>query len=422
MARRIKADRRRGVKTPLDRIALVVARPLPYLYLAREVFSGAGIPYEALDTLPLAAEPYAAAVDVVLEAVSANFTRRSMMALLRSPHFRFQSRRRRCRSRVRGRTRHRDGGAALPRRPRSAARAGRDVDRRRTSRRACRARHRHDACTARRSPGRWSIRPGCCNRSSRPTTASTTIAAAAPARRWSRHSKDSSRHIGRHDPSATGTVTELSAAIRRWIGSQTFDVATTRGGVRILDAQSARFADLDDVQILGLVEGEWPERQRRNVFYPAIARGPARTVAARARRRRRGARSRSRRARGVSRSDRLAAARTRLSTFALESEAVVEPSTFLDDVPSFGLRTERDAADDDARVFEYEVLADDPSRRPARDGRRRARAQRRARPQALRRRGRAWVLPRVSVSRLERYMKCPFQFYVSNVLQVGGAT
>jgi hypothetical protein len=30
----------------------------------------------------------------------------------------------------------------------------------------------------------------------------------------------------------------------------------------------------------------------------------------------------------------------------------------------------------------------------------------------------AWVLPRVSVSRLERYMKCPFQFYVANVLQV----
>jgi len=26
--------------------------------------------------------------------------------------------------------------------------------------------------------------------------------------------------------------------------------------------------------------------------------------------------------------------------------------------------------------------------------------------------------PRVSVSRLERYMKCPFQFYVGNVLQV----
>ena len=150
VARRIKADRRRGVKPPLDRIALVVARPLPYLYLAREVFSGAGIPYEALDTLPLAAEPYAAAVDVVLEAVSANFTRRSMMALLRSPHFRFQGD---------GADVDRASVAAL-----DIAMAeqrylgGLDrlrtlvgyVDRRRTSRRACRARHRHDACAARR--------------------------------------------------------------------------------------------------------------------------------------------------------------------------------------------------------------------------------------------------------------------------------
>ena len=52
----------------------MVARPLPYLYLAREVFDGADLPFEALDTLPLAAEPYAAAVDVVLECAAANFT------------------------------------------------------------------------------------------------------------------------------------------------------------------------------------------------------------------------------------------------------------------------------------------------------------------------------------------------------------
>ena len=37
---------------------------------------------------------------------------------------------------------------------------------------------------------------------------------------------------------------------------------------------------------------------------------------------------------------------------------------------------------------------------------------------AFRRRSRAWTLPRVSVSRLERYLNCPFQFYVANVLQV----
>ena len=116
------------------------------------------------------------------------------------------------------------------------------------------------------------------------------------------------------------------------------------------------------MQILGLVEGEWPERQRRNVFYPRslVAQlepsRPERVALDEERDHVRAARAAFRDLIG------LAGARTRLSTFALESESVVEPSTFLEDVPSFGLRTERAAADDDARVFEYEVLADDPLR------------------------------------------------------------
>ena len=90
MARRVKADRRRrsAVRHASGSwwrgrcpISISRARCLP----ART------FPFEALDTLPLAAEPYAAAVDVVLECAAANFTRRAMMALLRSPHFRFDS-------------------------------------------------------------------------------------------------------------------------------------------------------------------------------------------------------------------------------------------------------------------------------------------------------------------------------------------
>src|SRR6185503_6721317 len=49
----------------------------------------AGIPYQAFDTLPLAAEPTAAALDLILDAVASNFTRASLVALLRSPHFAF---------------------------------------------------------------------------------------------------------------------------------------------------------------------------------------------------------------------------------------------------------------------------------------------------------------------------------------------
>ena len=66
----------------LDRRAVVFKRPLPYVYLARDVFADAGIPYQTFDALPLAAEPYAAALDLVFEFVTSNFTREPVVALL----------------------------------------------------------------------------------------------------------------------------------------------------------------------------------------------------------------------------------------------------------------------------------------------------------------------------------------------------
>ena len=69
-----------------DRLAIVFQRPLPYVYLARHVFGAARMPYQAFDALPLAAEPYASTLDLVLSAVTADFTRGDTVALLRSPH------------------------------------------------------------------------------------------------------------------------------------------------------------------------------------------------------------------------------------------------------------------------------------------------------------------------------------------------
>ena len=70
-------------------MALVVRRPLPYVYLAREVFRSAGIPSQMFDALPLASEPYAAALDLVIGFVRGNCGRGPAIALLRSPHFHF---------------------------------------------------------------------------------------------------------------------------------------------------------------------------------------------------------------------------------------------------------------------------------------------------------------------------------------------
>ena len=59
--------------------------------------------------------------------------------------------------------------------------------------------------------------------------------------------------------------------IRRWIEDATFSPPSGDRGLHLLDAQAARFGDFDDVTLVGLIEGEWPERTRRNIFYaPSI--------------------------------------------------------------------------------------------------------------------------------------------------------
>src|SRR5262249_7670477 len=89
VARQVKADEAAGKAVNLTRTAVVFKQPLPYLYAAAEVFRSARIPFQASDAMPLAAEPTAAALDLVLDAVASDFTRGTLVALLRSPHFVF---------------------------------------------------------------------------------------------------------------------------------------------------------------------------------------------------------------------------------------------------------------------------------------------------------------------------------------------
>ena len=82
-------------------IALVHQRPLPYLYLARQVLGAYDVSWQAVDALPLAAEPWAAAVDVVLTFAASDASRAAGVALLSTPLLRFDVRCRRRRRSMR---------------------------------------------------------------------------------------------------------------------------------------------------------------------------------------------------------------------------------------------------------------------------------------------------------------------------------
>jgi RecB family exonuclease len=438
VARRVKHQHRDATTTRLNRMAVVVRRPLPYLYLARDVFADAGIPFETLDTLPLAAEPYAAAVDLALEAVATDFTRDSLLALLRSPHFDF------------GHEARESTALAACDLALSEARYLGGLMRLQTL---------LEAWTAIGAPGTREER-----RRQLALPALGPIVEAAVALqpladrqpmtaqistllRWlhrydrppadadgtrSRRQRVRATVVGalsalghayeRHDVAARGDVANLSAAMRRWLGSQTFAAQMGEPGLQIVDAQSARYGDFEDVQIVGVIDGEWPDRPRRNVLYPPSLLAllePLPAVADPYQRER----------------DALAGARAafrdlvfsagshvRLSTFALENDAVVEPSVLLDDVAGFALA--RQAAPDlPLRVTKSEALALQPfcidalpngvrewgSVRLATDSRAADRLQGYAGP---------WRLPRVSISRLELYLNCPFKFFAAQVLKL----
>ena len=258
-------------------VAVVFKRPFLILYLAPETLGACGVPYEASDALPLAAEPTAAAVDLVLELVETNFVRSAIVALLRSPHFRFPA-----------------AGNDLTREAISALDAA-----------LSEARYLGELAyleaLAERSAGGGAWRrcsgAGCRRHAGRELASLLAPARASQQLRvvlsflaaHLRPLDDSDPFISRerrgraavvdlltalagaqeahHDP--PWTIDDLSAAVRRWIGEETFTPQTAGTGVQLLDDQAARYGAFDHCAIVGLVEHEWPDRPRPNIFYPA---------------------------------------------------------------------------------------------------------------------------------------------------------
>ncbi len=433
VARRLKSDRRdtsRDGAEPrdLDRVAVVYKQPLPYLYLAHEVFGSAGIPYQTADTMPLAAEPFSAALDLVLDFVASSFTRASMVALLRSPHFLLG-----------------DGGA---------------IDRKSIStldRALSEARYLgefdslvHLVTTWRSDPARVDALPALMAaakaaeqllplRQPAPTSIQIECLLSFIGAHDADNGKEScgktfdarekrvrqaifatlralataSRAYGDVPVDAEG----LAAIVRRAIEDQTFDsrADAPQVGVQLIDDQAARYGDFDEVTVVGLIEGEWPDQPRRNIFYPPTLLNALGWPSEKDR-------QDAAEARFI---DLLASATRRvyLSTITLDEDVLVEPSLLLEDVPRAMLSTIACDGFPAGRIFTEEALSIDPVETGPLEGEALGWAEMRlarSAPEDARFHGRteppsakAW-----SVSAIETYLGCPFKFFAQHVLRL----
>ena len=267
-----------------QRHAIVFQRPLPYLYLAAQVLTDARVPYQAFDAVPLASEPYAAALDVVVTAARTAGTRDAAVALLRSRLLR-----------------HALNGEDVT--PADAS----VLDRVLTERRAV-----GDATTFPAEVEAYFRGAGQRRLELKPPALRAAQAAAGAAVELSPFRDPGSpmgarvraitnflrQHEAPAGPGLTdslrqrrarsavlGTLDELAdaldrytppgpardddptAAVRHAIESRLFTPSRGGEGIHLVDAVAARFGDFDHVHLVGLVETDWPERTRRNLFY-----------------------------------------------------------------------------------------------------------------------------------------------------------
>ena len=350
----------------IEDVLVVYERPLPYVYLAQRLLGDAGVPFTIADALPLAAEPYAAAVDLLFEAVLSHLEAEPLLGLLESPWFAWRPDGRAVRPRdvAAFRTWLRDRGfrggwdafagladaatheadAASP----SFARRARALDVARLVVSGLAPFDREDRLTAHvarlatllrertSSAGPpVDVRDGARGRRGDRRGVEATSAEDAAASRAARARgailallDELHEAYARHGDRVLsfGDVVPL---VRRAIEEHTFTPVAGVSGVRLTDARSARYASASTVWLVGVVEGEWPTPTRRSVFYPSsllaevgFPREQDRVPAARA---------------AFHDLLALAADRVAVSAFQLEEDAIVRPSVLLDDLDALAL-------------------------------------------------------------------------------------
>jgi RecB family exonuclease len=424
----VRAIRHRAEATGgvLEPTAVVFQRPLPYLYLAEQVLADAGVPFQAFDALPLASEPYAALLDLVLAMARTGGTREATVALLRSTLARFE---------VDGEPISLRDAAALDavlRERRASGEADTYVDEvtawfggRPTrdgfeSVRASRAARAARAVHATLAPFRFGTAA-----SRQVVTIAAFLRSHHPAASADDPAQERSRRaraailgvldsladaLARYDD-APRPHDAVTAAIHHAVESQTFAPRRGVSGVHLVDAVAARFGEFAHVHLVGLVETDWPERAPSSVLYTSGLLKPL------------GWPQSGEHAKAEQAAFRdllnLAGRTVRLHAFQLEGDSVVALSPILDAARRLPAREEAGVAR--RRIFSDELLTATPTIPPA-TGTAIANwlPARAARPPLSRPDYSGAVDPQAPqsyrVSRVDRYVECPFKYFAESVL------
>jgi RecB family exonuclease len=428
----------------LERTAVVYQRPLPYLYLARQVFGAHGVPWQAMDALPLAAEPYAAALDLVLTFVASGYTRNAGLALLRSPHFRIigdghdtpprPADIAACDTALReadylgGRERLAEIVSTWQRKHADSDASGPDAT-------AHEMRHTHPRHTAGSLRALMAMLAAAEALAPLEEEALPSAHLATLEQFLLRHERlpleedaIAQRHL-RAREAMLGTIRglqraflqhgerpgpfrDVAALVHRWLEGLTFNPRVGTSGVHLVDVPAAMFGRFARVAFVGVLEGEWPSASSRNIFYPSsLLRDlswPAeaeRRTAARA---------------TFEDLLHLASDEVMVSVCALENDSIVRPSPFVEDLASAGLDVQRHEPERERAMTSLTVPAME-SGSGAEEAMAWA-ALRAGRSDARGREYHGWtgaIPPRAySVTGIDRYLQCPFKYFAGSVLRL----
>ncbi len=424
--------------------ALVYRRPLPYLYVAQYALEAAGIPFQTSGTLPLAAEPGAATLDLLMDAALSGFTRAALVTLLRSPHVQVRGADGvgvaaadiaafdtwLARQRYLGTLEHLDQlivrGAAAARDEATALAHGGGGRRAEERRQEGVARAVAEALRPILAPLAMLLTdaPGATHVGALRTAWHACERAPEdddPCVSRTRRTRASiDMLLGRlestlraHDDMPV-PPRDTCILVRRWIEERTFALPRPDEGVQLVDADAAPYGLFDHVRLVGLLEGEWPEPSARNIFYPAFmlerlgwAEEHTRTAALRAR---------------LADLLTLPTAIVGESVPELDQDAVVRPSSLLDELHAF--------VDDRLLAIPHDTLSLPVTREdallatpavphaPVLDAEAQAWAAWRLGRPAPATAGQTAPAPgdRYGVTAVETYLQCPFQYFAGRVL------